>query len=43
MREAKTIVRVAPLGAEDIDRLRALAAEIRRRHYADIIGAAQIE
>ncbi len=41
--EEETVARVAPLGVEDIDRLRSLAAEIWRRHYADIIGAAQIE
>ena len=45
MREEKTIarVRIAPVAAGDIDRLCALAAEIWRRHYADIISAAQIE
>ena len=34
---------MAPLAVGDVDRLCALAAEIWRRHYADIIGAAQIE
>lgn len=42
-REAKTIARIAPVTVADIDRLCALAAEIWRRHYADIISFAQIE
>lgn len=42
-REAKTIVRITPVAVADVDRLCALAAEIWRRHYADIISAAQIE
>ncbi len=42
-REAATTVRVAPLAVADIERLIALAGEIWRRHYADIISAAQIE
>jgi ribosomal protein S18 acetylase RimI-like enzyme len=42
-REAATTVRVAPVAAADIERLIALAGEIWRRHYADIISAAQIE
>jgi ribosomal protein S18 acetylase RimI-like enzyme len=44
VRSAKeTLVRVAPLASEDVGQLCALAGEIWRRHYADIIGAAQIE
>jgi len=35
--------RIAPLAAEDIERLCELAGEIWRRHYPDIISAAQIE
>ena len=44
-REAKNIarVRITQLAADDVDRLCALAGEIWRRHYADIISAAQIE
>ena len=42
-REGETSVRVAPVAVADVDRLRALAAEIWRRHYADIITTAQIE
>jgi len=34
---------IAPVAARDIERLRALAAEIWRRHYSSIISAAQIE
>ena len=41
--KAETAVRVAPLAVADIERLIALAGEIWRRHYADIISAAQIE
>lgn len=41
MTEAR--VRIAPLAAGDVARLCALAGEIWRRHYADIIGTAQIE
>ena len=37
------MVRIAPLAAEHIERMRGLAGEIWRRHYADIISAAQIE
>ena len=36
-------VRIAPLAAKEAGYLCALAGEIWRRHYADIIGAAQIE
>ena len=43
MSEAKTIARVAPVAVADVDRLCALAAEIWRAHYADIISVAQIE
>ena len=35
--------RILPLQAADVDELIALAGEIWRRHYADIISAAQIE
>jgi ribosomal protein S18 acetylase RimI-like enzyme len=38
-----TSVRVAPVAVADVDRLCALAAEIWRHHYADIISTAQIE
>lgn len=43
VREAKTVVRIAPVAVADSERLIALAGEIWRRHYADIISAAQIE
>jgi ribosomal protein S18 acetylase RimI-like enzyme len=36
-------VKILPLEASDIERISALAAEIWRRHYPGIIGAAQIE
>jgi diamine N-acetyltransferase len=44
-RAAKNIARVqiSQLAASDIDRLCALAGEIWRRHYANIISSAQIE
>ncbi len=41
--EAATTPQVAPLGAADVNELIALAGEIWRQHYADIISAAQIE
>jgi len=43
MSEAKTAIRIAPVAAADIERLIVLAGAIWRRHYADIISAAQIE
>ena len=39
----KSVARIAPVAVADIDRLCALAAEIWRRHYANIISFAQIE
>ncbi len=42
-REAKTMARIGSLPACAVDELIALAGEIWRRHYADIISAAQIE
>jgi diamine N-acetyltransferase len=36
-------VRIAAVTAADVERLCALAAEIWRRHYVDIIGVAQID
>jgi ribosomal protein S18 acetylase RimI-like enzyme len=36
-------VRIAPVAVADIERLVILAGDIWRRHYADIISAAQIE
>ena len=41
--QAKALIRIAPIAAADVERLVALAGEIWRRHYADIISAAQIE
>lgn len=42
-RGATAVIRIAPVAVADIPRLSALAAEIWRRHYADIISAGQIE
>jgi GNAT superfamily N-acetyltransferase len=41
--ERETAARILPLQAADVDELIALAGEIWRRHYADIISAAQID
>lgn len=41
--EEKLLVRVAPVNEADIASLIALAGQIWRRHYADIISAGQIE
>ena len=40
---AKITIRIAPVTVADIERLSALAGEIWRQHYPDIISTAQIE